>query len=317
MLKQWNQWLGKRMYVVVLINLLLGFTLPLPPIPHLGTLVIALFAYMTFVTALGISFREFLTVMAKPWVPLWTLLLIHIVTPLVSWAVSHLFYPGDYYTGLGYLIAASVPIGVTSILWTSLTKGNVAVALVAVTLDTLLVPVFLPAFFKFTIGQAIQIDYYAMAHQLLWMITLPSIVGMLINDYSRGDLKTFTESIGGVTSKLAFAGVIFLNAALVADQIHWSWSIIKTMFVCFVMVSAGYFLGYAGSLAIKGRSREISMAMIYCVGLRNISFGMVLAISYFPPAVAIPITLFMLFQQPLAAVVPKLYNRFVSRDADI
>lgn len=313
--RQWNHWLASHMYLLVLSALIFGFITKIPAFPHLGTLVIGLFAYATFVTALGISFREFITVLAKPWVPLWTLFLIHVLTPLVAWTMSLLFYPNDPLTTLGYLIGAAVPIGVTSILWTALTKGNATVALVAVTLDTLLVPVLLPIFFKYTVGQTIHIDYIAMAHQMLWMITVPSILGMLLHDLTGGRIADFSQEVGGVTSKLAFALVIFLNAAVVSDQIHWSWTIAKTILVSFLMVSMGYLIGYAGSLALKHKSRETAMAMMYCVGLRNISFGMVLAINYFPAQVAVPITLFMLFQQPLAALVPKLYDRFTPGNA--
>jgi predicted Na+-dependent transporter len=314
--RQWNQWLTSRMYLLVFSALIFGFMVKIPNFPHLGTIVIGLFAYATFVTALGISFREFITVLAKPWIPLWTLFLIHILTPLIAWAVSLFFYPNDPLTTLGYLIGAAIPIGVTSILWTDLAKGNAAVALVAVTLDTLLVPVLLPIFFKYTVGQSIHIDYGSMSLQMLWMITVPSILGMLLHDLTRGRIIDFSQAFGGFTSKWAFALVIFLNAAVVSDQIHWAWPLIKTIFVSFLMVAIGYLIGYAGALVINPKSRETAMAMMYCVGLRNISFGMVLAISYFPPQVAVPITLFMLFQQPLAALVPKLYDRFAPGSTD-
>lgn len=55
-------------------------------------------------------------------------------------------------------------------------------------------------------------------------------------------------------------------------------------------------------------AKPIILTMIYNVGLRNMSVGLVLALTYFPPAVAIPITLFILFQQPLAAAVPLLFR---------
>lgn len=308
--KLWNDWLGNRMYLVILTGLLLGFIVKLPPIPHAGMWAVGLFAYITFITALGISFREFLAVLSRPWIPLWALVLIHIVTPLVAWLVSLIFYPDDFHTRLGYLIGAAVPIGVTSILWTSLTKGRTAIALVAVTLDTLLAPALMPLFFKFTIGQSVTLDYSAMAYQLLWMITAPSVLGMLLHDFSKERMTRFAQTLGGVTSKLAFTLVIFINAALVADEIDWSWPIAKTILVSFIMVAAGYWIGYAASRLLKEKSRETAMSMIYCVGLRNISFGVVLSLHYFPAAVAVPLTLYMLFQQPLAAMVPKLYDRF-------
>jgi predicted Na+-dependent transporter len=77
-----------------------------------------------------------------------------------------------------------------------------------------------------------------------------------------------------------------------------------------VISVSGYYLGYAGSYALEERSRDTVATMVYNVGMRNISFGSVLAVTYFPPAVAIPVTLAMLYQQPLAAVVSHLFHRF-------
>jgi predicted Na+-dependent transporter len=68
-------------------------------------------------------------------------------------------------------------------------------------------------------------------------------------------------------------------------------------------------IGFLGSYVFKDRSKETALAMIYCVGLRNISFGLVLALTFFPPPVAVPITMFILFQQPFAAMIPYLFRK--------
>ena len=52
------------------------------------------------------------------------------------------------------------------------------------------------------------------------------------------------------------------------------------------------------------------VAIVYTGGMRNISAGAVLAISFFPPAVAVPVVIGMLFQQVLAALFGYLLHRF-------
>ncbi|HAK73355.1 MAG TPA: hypothetical protein DCP36_06720 [Sporomusaceae bacterium] len=84
---------------------------------------------------------------------------------------------------------------------------------------------------------------------------------------------------------------------------------LKTLLVTLFIVIAGYSLGYLGSFATKDRSYATTIAMIYNVGLRNLSFGLVLALTYFPAAAALPITLGMLYQQPIAAIIPYLYKQ--------
>jgi predicted Na+-dependent transporter len=304
----WNEWLSKRMFLIVLSGLFLGFTLGMPEMPGLRTTVGVLFAYMTFITSLGTSFREFLKVLSRPYIPLWILLLIHVVTPLFAWLLGAIFYPEDHYTRLGYMVVAAVPIGVTSIIWTALNKGNVAVSLVAVTLDTLITPVLLPLFLKYIVGQSLQIDYTQMAMQLLWMITIPSVAGMLLYDFTDGKSNSFAKNIGGFTSKVAFFFVIFINAAMVSPSITWALPVLKMLLVSMLLVAIGYLIGFLGSFIFPQRTQEIIYAMIYSVGLRNISFGVVLAITFFPAPVALPIILGMLFQQPIAAVIPHLFK---------
>lgn len=308
-----NAWLGKKMYLGVLGALLIGFNTTVADSSTLRLALIALFGYTTFVTALETSLIKFGRILSKPWIPLWTLCLAHLGSPLMAWLMGYTFYPDDISVRTGYLVAASVPVGVTSVIWTSIAKGNAPVALVTLAVDTVLVPFFLPAFFLVTVGQTIHIDYKDMAMQLLWMITIPSITGMTLHDAFKEKAVAFARGLGGVTAKSTFYVVIFLNAALVAPAVNWSPAMLKMVLVTFVIVAASYFLGYLGSLFVREKPRDISIAMVYSIGIRNISSGLVLAIAHFPPAVAVPITLFMLFQQPLASLVPPIFNRLAKK----
>lgn len=305
-----NSWLARHMFFVVLSGLLFGFTYPLPQVPLLKTIAVLLFAYMTFVTALETNYKSFVHVLARPWLTIWMLLLIHGVMPLIAWLVGLLFYPHSELTRLGFLIGASIPIGVTSVIWTSITRGDVPQALVAVTADTLLTPFLLPVFIFLVAGQTVYIHYGQMLVELLLMVTIPSFLGMAVNALTHERLAGFTRTAGGFTSKLALFGVILINASAVAPEIDWDSALVKMLLTILIISVSGYYLGYAGSYALKERRRDTVATMVYNVGMRNISFGSVLAVAYFPPAVAIPVTLAMLYQQPLAAVVSHLFNRF-------
>jgi predicted Na+-dependent transporter len=308
-----NDWLGKKIFLLVLLALVTGYLLKVPDGSLIRFLLVALFAYMTFVTSLGTSFKSFIQVLAKPWVPLWALLLIHIMTPLTAWILGILFYADSPQIKLGLLVGAAIPVGVTSIIWTALTKGNIPIALVSVTLDTLIVPVLLPVYYTLIVGQSVVINYTSLVVQLLLMVTIPSVAGMLFYDWTGGKTASFSRGLGGVSSKLALFIVILLNASLVSPGFNFSFDTIKLMAVVLTMVASGYALGYAGSLCISESSRDMTMAMIYSVGMRNISCGLVIAITYFPTAVAVPIMLGMIFQQPIAAVIPTIFKYFDTR----
>lgn len=305
----YNDWLSKRMFLLVLSALILGVFVRIPSGIDIKSLAIFLFAYMTFMTALSTSLKQFIQVIKKPLVPLWILSLVHLVTPIIALCIGNIFYADDPSMRLGYLISAAVPIGVTNIIWTSIARGNVPVALVAVTLDTFIVPFFIPAYFQFIAGQAVTIDYITMVKDLMFMVTIPSLLGMIICDITKGKSESFSKGIGGFTSKIVFFLVIFINASAIVPQIIWDIAIAKTIFVTFLMVALGYTLGYLGSFLLKDRSREMALTMTYNVGMRNIVFGVVIAMTYFSPTTALPIILGMLFQQPIAAMITYFSNK--------
>lgn len=301
------------MFVVVLGALATGYILKVPDSSMVRFLLVALFAYMTFVTSLGTSLKSFIQVLAKPWIPLWALLLIHVVAPLTAWLLGSLFYADSPQIQLGLLVGAAIPVGVTSIIWTAIAKGNIQIALVAVTIDTLIVPILLPAYYQIVVGQAVAINYSSLVIQLLLMVTIPSIAGMVLYDWTGGKTATFSRGVGGVSSKLALFIIMIFNASLVSPDFTWSLDTVKLMGVVLVMVISGYALGYVGSLCIAKCPRDMTVAMIYSVGMRNISCGLVIAITYFPAAVAVPIILGMIFQQPIAATIPNIFKYFDER----
>ncbi len=313
--KQGNAWLSSHMFVVVLSAMFLGLVFPLKSSPELQLIAIALFAYMTFVTSLTTSLKDFVRIVSSPLVPLWILCLIHGLVPLFTWLLGTIFYPTDFYMRLGLVIAGSIPIAVTSIIWTSISDGDVALSLVAVTLDTLIIPIFMPTYLSYIVGQSIRIDYTHMLLQLIAMVTVPSFLGMIVNQTTHGRFNDFASSVGGFTSKLGNFAVIYLNAAVILPEIPWDRSMAKTMAVVLLVVLAGYAFGLLGSLILKKPRRETVVAMMFNVGMRNTSFGSVLAIAYFPPPVAIPVTLIMLYQQPVAAVASYLFSRFSEQEA--
>lgn len=304
---QGNRWLNKNMFLVVLLGIVSGFMVPLKNSPFLSALATGLFSYMTFISALRTTLRDFARILTKPAIPLWILFLIHGVAPFAAWGLGLWIYPDNFYMRVGLLISATIPIAVTSIIWTNIANGDIALALVTVTLDSLLIPVLIPIFFKWVLGTSIAINYGDMMLRLLLMVMIPCLLGMVVNELTKGQLEDFAQSIGGFTSKLATFIVIVINSAVVLPQIHWGPSVFKMMLIVFFLVALNYFIGYLGSLFLRDRRQDVVATMIFNVGMRNTSFGSVLALAYFPPEVAFPIILTLLYQHPIAAVVSNLF----------
>ena len=310
----WNSWFGRNMFFVVLSALFFGFLTPVQTTEFWSMVAMLSFLYMTFIASIETSLKDFFHTLAKPGLAIWMLVLIHGVMPLIAYIIGLVFYPDNDYIRLGFLIGATIPIGVTSMIWSSMVGGDVPLSMVAVTLDTLVSPLLLPVFIALVAGKTIHINVLDLLVGLLWMITLPALLGMIIHDLTKGALDKYARSVGGFFSKIAIFLVVFINASAIAPEIHWNHSIIKLLLVILIVSVSGYSIGFLGSYLTKGHQRERMVTMIYGVGMRNNSLGLILALTYFPPAVAMPVTLSMLYQQPLAGMVWHLIKKFDQRN---
>ena len=296
--------MSDNLFPIFIVAIVLGYFFPLTPTSNLKTLVVMFFGYMTFATGLATSFREFLKVARAPKMPLYILTIVHVATPIIAWIMGKLFFPDHPLIQIGYLITASIPVAVTSVIWTSIAHGNVPVALVTVTADTLITPALMPLILFIAVGVSVSIDYSKIIIDLLFMITLPSLVGMLLYDATDGKTLVFAHGLGGILSRIAYFGVIFLSAAFVAPTISWNPFIVKILLVTISIVIIGYSVGFLAAKLIRA-DRELMIAIVYNTGMRNIATGLVVAANYFPPETAIPISLALLLQQPVAALIAK------------
>ena len=301
-----NKIFSKYMFVFATLGLIAGAVVDFSQMSNLKVISMILFGYMTFISSLGTSFKKFFYTLTHPIKAIYILALVHIGAPIVAYFLGIIFFPDDEFMRLGFLIGASIPVGISSLIWVSIVKCNMPLALVVVTLDTFITPIIIPAFLIFIAGQMVEIEFLPIMRDLMFMVTIPSILGMLIYDYSKGSVAKFADSFGGATSKFCLVVVIAINSTLVIPQITWDASVIRFLAATFLVVFSAYVLGYFASFAIKDRTREDVLTMIYTVSIRNNVCGLVIALTYFPPIVGIPITLHILFQQPVASIVSGL-----------
>ncbi len=301
LLLTWNAFLEPRLFLVVFAGLLLGWYFP--QLYSAKKSVPYLFGYMTLCTALHIGKKEIASVVRYPRPIILLFLLSHVIMPLFSWGWSSLFFAAGSPFAVGTVLIMTVPMAIVSIIWSSVSRGEPALALSSVVIDSLLSPMIMPASIWLLSGRDVKIDAVGMMSGLAWMIVLPTIVGVLLNDLSHGQLAPRMLPINGILSKLCLGMVIAVNMAAARDVIFLHrGSFLLLFLILFVQTAFGFALGcYSGK--ILGYSPERIRTFTYCVGLRNISVGIVVALGYFPPLVAIPVVLSILIQQPIAALL--------------
>ncbi|WP_019155942.1 bile acid:sodium symporter family protein [Robertmurraya massiliosenegalensis] len=269
-----------------------------------------IFAFMTFSGSLGLNFRQFNHVIYHPFPLIIALLILHILVPLWNWGLGHLFFPGDPWMITGFTLLAVIPTAITSFLWTSIYKGNIPLVLSIILIDTFLAPLLVPITLKLLVGQSLTIQLGELVQDLIFMIVLPSVIAMTLNGLTKGKIKEVWGPKLSPFSKMGIFVIVFLNGGVIsAYMATFSWKIMLTVIVGFIVVSSGYLFSWLISKGLK-MEHETNVALTFTSGMRNNALGSVLAVTYFPSAVVLPVVLGMLFQQVMASIVGSLlYGR--------
>lgn len=306
-------WFEKYTFILIPGSLVTGWFLSDLLLPFVNSIPY-LFGYITLVMALGCGVSHLRAVMKQPLPVLWTLLLAHAAAPLLAYGLgAAVFGPQSEYT-TGLVLFAIIPLGVSSVLWVGSSGGSVPFILSVVVLDTLLSPLIVPALMEILLGRdSLSLDMNALMVDLLQMVVLPTVVGVLLHELSKGRAKEWSAPVAQPLSKIAFMLVVMLNAAAIAPHaVSMKQEMIRIVPTVILLICICYALGYYGSYVLPSRNRERQVTQTYASGMRNISLGMVLATAYFSPQASVPVVLSIMFQQPVATIVHALFSKFNS-----
>lgn len=306
MLEKLNQQLVKIMPFITPVSVITGVLLS-SYLKDFSYLIPWIFAFMTFAGSLSSNFKSLRDVVAHPLPIFIALLILHVLMPIWAWGVGHVTFSGDAYTITGIILAMVIPTGITSFVWVSIYRGNIPMVLSIILIDTLISPMIVPLSLSFFMGQKIEMDYLDIMQGLLSMIVIPSLAGMLLNQLTKGKIiKQLGEKLAPF-SKISLGFVVMLNGAVVAPYLNVvTPTLVGIAAVVFFVALTGYLFSFLlGHLMFKDRNTVITMT--FTGGMRNISAGAVIGVTYFPAAVAVPVVIGMLFQQILAS----LYGYFL------
>jgi bile acid:Na+ symporter, BASS family len=289
-------------------SLIIGVVLGQRLTPY-AFLVAWIFAFMTFTGSLNSSFRQIKSAILRPLPLLMTLIVLHVIMPLVAWLTGHLFFSSDPYVITGLILGLVIPAGITSFIWVSIYHGNIGLTLSVILIDSLLSPFIVPASMYFLVGAKVSMDVWAMVKGLLWMIVLPSVVGMALNQLTHGAIHSSLGKRLAPFSKLSIGLVVALNGAAVAPYLrNFNLHLAEITLVVLLLAILGYPFGLLIGKVFKWDNKTL-ISLTFNGGMRNISAGAVLAVTYFPSPVAIPVILGMLFQQLLASFYGSMLKR--------
>ena len=315
MMQKLNKQLEKIMALITPVSVVMGVLLS-AYLKDFSFLIPWIFAFMTFAGSLSSNFQSLKEVMIHPFPIFLAMLILHALMPLWAWGVGHIAFSGDVYTITGLILGMVIPTGITSFIWVSIYKGNIPLVLSIILIDTLLSPILVPFSLSLFVGQRVELDFISIMKGLLGMIVIPSIIGMLLNQATKGKINDQLGSRLAPFSKMSIGIVVMLNGSVVAPYLkNINLKLISITLTVFFIALTGYLFSFLLGRLMK-RDRDTVITLTFSGGMRNISAGAVLAVSFFPAAVAVPVVVGMLFQQVLASSNGHFLDRFYNKKVE-
>lgn len=308
-IRKLSSFVSGHMPYLVPICVLLGILFPevLTPVK---TVVPYLFALITFQGSLNTSLSQVLDTFRRPRELLAILAVTIVLMPaLARFAAGFVFSDAEIIVGI--VVEYSIPIAVVSFMWIDMYRGNASLGLAAILVSTVLAPITLPLALNVFVGEAVSIDPWFMVGDLVFMIALPAVAGVMVNELTKGwGYEKLAPNLGAFTRLFSLL-VIAANSTGLAVYVR-TFDPLVFASACFILVfaTAGFVIGLIMA-RLMGLSVRDMLSMVFCVGLRNISSGSVIVAQFFPGAAIIPVMMGTLFQQVLAAVFGSIVRRMV------
>lgn len=304
--------IGRHMVVIVLCCLAAGILLPQAFAP-LRSAVPTFFAIMSFQSALGITLRGLKDAVVHPLAIVLTLVYVHVLSPLIAFLVGTALFGVDSDLVVGIVLEYCVPVATSSIMWVAMYRGNLAIALATLLVSVFASPFAVPLTLHLLFGMVVEVNAPGMVLDMLYMVVVPSVVGIVVNEATRGlGTRTLSASLMPL-ARLMLVVIIATNSSAISDFVfHLTPQLAGVLVFVGLFASFNFLMGAAFACVFRQR-RERAVAMLFQSGMRNISAGAVLAMQYFPPASLFAVMAGVLFQQVLAALFGKVADRLLSR----
>ena len=256
-------------------------------------------AIIMFSLGLGLKVTNFTRIFTQPRDVLIGLMSQILILPLVAFILIYLYPNLPPELAVGFMIIAAVPGGATSNMFTSLAKGDVALSISLTAITSLICIITIPLIsiysYNYFIGSDIDINTTRKSLELFSIVTIPTILGMLINNY----LNNFAVTIEG---KAKIISMVLLALVIIGAIIKYQSDVIEyfkkagliTLILNISMMIIAFYIGKFFASSIKQ-----TKTFIFELGLQNGTIAIFVADTFFGevafiiPAVTYSLIMFM------------------------
>lgn len=305
--------IASHMQFIVPLCVAIGVAFPTQLAP-LKPFVPALFGFMTFQGALSNTFHQVRDVIRRPLPLIVAILISAVVMPVAAYLLGSIFFGSNPNLVCGIVLEYSVPVAVTAFMWITMFGGAGPLALTIILVSSIISPVTIPVTLKVLLGASVQIDVISMMHNMAFMIAIPAVLGIVINEFTHGWGHEKLSPALSPACKFMMMAVIMSNSTAMSVYVlnmNLERVCVALFILCFAI--SGFIVGLAVARLLHLPYSETT-TMCFTVGMRNISSGAVIAAQYFPGEVVFPVMCGTLFQQILASIIGHAFERLTENE---
>ena len=267
-----------------------------------------LLGVLMFSSGLGMQLKDLACLREKPWVLPLIPVLLHLIIPLLAMGITTVL-PLPVESVMGFVILAVIPISATSIVWIAVYRGNITLGMAIILVDTLCAPFIIPYVLAFLFGAEVHMDPFRMLRGLFWMLFFPTILALVCNRVSHGELQRRAGKSIAFLGKLAVFALLLINGGVVSPYVQEFDPMFIWILAMNILLTAFWFFFTFGVGRVVFSRKEDVLAFMLTASVRGTTTGMVIAMSYFPPLTTLTVVFNMLFMQPMAALAGKIALR--------
>lgn len=246
--------------------------------------IVPLMMLLMFLSFLNIDYHSMAERMHHFKKPSITLLVIHLLSPLLVLLLKPLFIEEIF---LGLIIVSSVSSGLSVVFLSSLFKGNSSIALLITFFSNVLAPVILPIVIYLFTKKVVDIDYISISLTIVKLVIIPLLLAMTIHKFNFiKPISKHSVQLSSIVLFFVILGIISPVQDIIFSNPELS---IKLFIIVVLLTGINFLVGY-----FLGNTKEEKITYAITSNYKNYALASIIALSNFEPIVAYPAAMYAL-----------------------
>jgi BASS family bile acid:Na+ symporter len=226
------------------------------------------------------------------------------IMPLGAFILAKVFAFGPE-IAVGLILTGSAPGAMASNVMSYIAKADTAYSVSLTTVSTLLCPLLTPGLTYLLAHSQLDIPFWAMFFDVIYMVILPLFFGFGIRHFFRENL----EKILPIFPAISVTFIIFICSLVIALNRDYLPKVTGLILAAAIILNiygmlAGFGVGVIFRMA-QNRKRTLAIE----IGMQNAGLGTALALKHFNEKVAIPAAIFVFICIITASVMAEIWQK--------